>query len=188
MPRERKKKKPPYSYVVSQVAALRAIEEKGELDEESYSKHYMSLRLSKHSLEEKRQSFNETKNPLYIWSAYLLCREFDKPWPDYVKEYMDWIMEYFEEVAKGLLNTKNNLSDCALHLGFELKDGGPSQFKQYEKQEDMTYVLGEVIHRLNMNEFKSVEKACAKISEEFEEIHKESISEAKIKDWYLKKR
>ena len=187
MPRERKKKKPPYSYVVSQVAALRAIEEKGELDEESYSKHYMSLRLSKHSLEEERQSFNETKNPLYIWSAYLLCREFDKPWPDYVKEYMDWIMEYFEEVAKGLLNTKNNLSDCALHLGFELKDGGPSQFKQYEKATSMEYILGELIMLLN-NEDISIEDAYTKISEEFEEIHKESISEAKIKDWYLKKK
>ena len=38
MPKKRKKKKVPYSYVVDQVAALRAIEEKGELDEESYIK------------------------------------------------------------------------------------------------------------------------------------------------------
>jgi len=188
VPRKRKKKKVPYSYVVSQVAALRAIEEKGELDKESYSKHYMSLRLSKHSLEEKRQSFNETKNPLYIWSAYLLCREFDKPWPDYVKEYMDWIMECFEEVAKGLLNTRNNLSDCALHLGFELKDGGPSQFKQYERASNMEYILGEVIHRLNMNEYNSIEDAFEEISLEFEELHNEQISAAKIKDWYLKKK
>jgi hypothetical protein len=188
MPRKRKKKKPPYSYVVAQVAACRAIEEKGELDEESYVKHYMSLRLSKHALEEKRQSFNETKNPLYIWSAYLLCRDFDKPWPDYVKEYMDWIMEYFDEVAKGLLNTKNNLKDCALHLGFELKDGGPSQFRQYETACNMEYILGEVIHFLNMNEEASIEKAYYEISKDFEEIHKEPISEAAIKDWYLKRK
>ena len=104
MPRERKKKKTPYSYVVAQVAALRTIEETGEMEFESYYKHYKSLLYTKHTLDQFRQSFNETNNPLYIWRAYQVCRGFDKPWPDYVMEKMDWIMEYFDKVANGLLN------------------------------------------------------------------------------------
>ena len=187
MPRKRKKKKTPYSYVVAQVAALRTIEETGEMEFESYYKHYKSLLYTKHTLDQFRQSFNETNNPLYIWRAYQVCRGFDKPWPDYVMEYMDWIMEYFDKVANGLLNNKNKLCDCALHLGFELKDGGPTPFRQYEKATSMEYILGELIMLLN-NEDISIEDAYTKISEEFEEIHKESISEAKIKDWYLKKK
>jgi hypothetical protein len=73
-------------------------------------------------------------------------------------------------------------------LGFELKDGGPSQFRQYETANKMEYPVGQVIHYLNMNKKASLEKAYYEISKDFEEIHKEPISEAAIKDWYLKRK
>ena len=189
MPKERKKKKVPYTYYAAWVAAYEVLEEKEELDKESWAEKWWSLILNKRTLDQYRQSFDETNNPLYIWEAYRLCRHFDKPWPDYVVEYMNWIMEYLDGVANGLLNNKGNKpSDCALHLGFELKDGGPSQFRQYETARNMEYIVGEVINFLNMDKKASLEDAYHEISKNFKEIHKEPISEAAIKDWYLKKK
>ncbi|MGD8993030.1 MAG: hypothetical protein PVI00_16350 [Desulfobacterales bacterium] len=42
-------------------------------------------------------NFQITKNPLFVWEAFKLCRE-------HGKEVPDWVYEYFENVASNLLS------------------------------------------------------------------------------------
>jgi len=42
-------------------------------------------------------NFQESKNPLFVWEAFMLCR-------DHEQEIPDWVFTYFENVASNLIS------------------------------------------------------------------------------------
>ena len=100
------------------------------------------------------QRYESTGDPLYAWYLYLLSRTADQTIPE-------WVMYYFENVAKGLLYSNNAPIDCARHLGFELKNGGRSSFKQGHDSELRILAVNQVNWLLSTKKGKlTVEDAC----------------------------
>lgn len=48
-------------------------------------------------IEQERQLYEETKNPLHIWSVYMTCRDFKSPIPPDVAEYLEWALRHIDE-------------------------------------------------------------------------------------------
>lgn len=59
-------------------------------------------------IEQERQRYEETKNPLHIWSVYKTCREFKPPIPPEVAEAYEWALEYMDGVADKLLCVRSD--------------------------------------------------------------------------------
>ncbi|MHB1400670.1 MAG: hypothetical protein ACYDAI_11045 [Trichloromonadaceae bacterium] len=52
-------------------------------------------------LKKLRSLYNRTKNPLFVWAAFDLCRKIEAPAPE-------WVMQYFAESARKLLRRANS--------------------------------------------------------------------------------
>lgn len=107
--------------------------------------------------EDNRRQYVATGDPLRAWYTYLLARETKQPVPE-------WVMSYLDTVACGLLYDQNKLADCALHLGFNLKDGGSSPFKQTSDLAMREMAVVEVGRRL-ATPGKTVEDACTEVAQ-----------------------
>jgi hypothetical protein len=121
--------------------------------------------------------FEKTESPLFAWDAYLLARKNNLPVPE-------WILRYFDGVAAGLLNTENSLKDCALHLGFVLKDGGPGPFKQYRNTQMKLTAISYVLNLLHESPELKVDDACDKAVAVVEGRWGRTINAETIKRWY----
>jgi hypothetical protein len=49
--------------------------------------------------------YDETRNPLYVWRAILFCK-------DHEREYPDWVKEYLNDVAEGILSIETPGKDA----------------------------------------------------------------------------
>ena len=125
---------------------------------------------------ERHKYFEQTGNPLYIWAAYKRARTLPGPIPG-------WILKYLDEVADMLLVGKNQLSDAALCLGFELKDGGHGPFLQFVKEQIKIFAYDEVVKIIQDPE-KSIEFACEKAGEKIREYWGDDYDLQTIKKWY----
>jgi len=98
-----------------------------------------------------RKDFKEIKNPLSVWDAYAIARADGEPVPS-------WVLEYFDKVAKRLLNPKKKAKDIPRALMF-YDAAGPGPFKQYHSFQIRRTALIHVLNALKKTPDLSIENA-----------------------------
>lgn len=126
--------------------------------------------------EDMRLGFEQTKNPLFVWDCYALCRRLNKPVPS-------WIFEYFDSVASKMMNRNNNAGKLPEILGFKemCKDGkqyGGKAWPQYLSYTTGREVAARVVRYLRENPGVTIEVACEKVL---------ALREMRLPPWYTAK-
>lgn len=129
--------------------------------------------------DECRQTYEESKNPLWAWHAYITAREVKTKVPE-------WVMQYLDGVANGLLSHENKLADCALHLGFDLKGGGKNPFKQILDGVFRSMAVREVRRQLAENPGMTVDAACETVNNGLLRVCQQQVDIDTLKRWYSK--
>jgi len=135
----------------------------------------------RHWIDALKKEYQTGGSPLCVWGAYLAIREWAEPVPD-------WILEYFDRVAAGLYSDRNKPEDFALHLGFNLKDGGPGFFKTYADRRMRLYAVAWVHNELSEKPEVSIDKACEAAAAAVKELYgdENEFEPGTIKKWYYK--
>lgn len=144
-----------------------------------FANHNERIRKKALWVEVFEHDYKGTGNPLSAWDAYLTARELGQPIPE-------WILAYFDGVAAGLLDARNTTTDAALHLGFELKDGGPGPFKRYRNHHARRYAVAWVLNELATNNHMIVDDAAAAAVDAVHERFGVTFDQDTIKKWYYK--
>lgn len=74
-------------------------------------------------LNELEQEYNRTENALFVWEAHRLARRWKKPIPE-------WVLQYMDGTARGLLNPNNSESDISAILDLDQR-GKHTKFSQF---------------------------------------------------------
>ncbi len=139
-------------------------------------------------MNEKRDLYQETGNPLFAWDAYALCRKRNKPVPA-------WVLCYLDDIAKRLLQAKNTTFDLARTLGFtddKKMSGGSQIWEQYTKSMIQQQAIALVVDHLRSYPSATIEDASAKAFDVLKERwstkrgSKTLFSKEAIFDWYKK--
>lgn len=117
-------------------------------------KHYAKMLIELY-----RRAFEEENNPLYIWQAYQISRQsgVSIPW---------WILDYFDEVAKGLLSPHKSSERISISIQKALKmntKGRNSFFKRYLDIMKKISVVSQILNLLEAGE--TLEDAIYQVSE-----------------------
>ena len=123
------------------------------------------------------REYEATGDPLYAWFVYFLARRAKQPVPE-------WVMNYFDGVAIGLLNIKNHNADCALHLGFTLKDGGKTPFQRSHDASIRVVARAEVGRLLADKPKMSVEDAAEETALWLLKAFTVTVDPLTVKKWY----
>lgn len=129
-------------------------------------------------LEQFQAYHKETGNPLFAWDAYSHARKFNIEIPG-------WVLEYFDGVARGLLNSNNQPGDIPLHLGFKPTAGGHGLFLQYETYQIQSTALAFVLNALAKPYTMTVTAACEAAVEEVRDRWGFNVSSETIRRWYF---
>ena len=102
-----------------------------------------------------------------------------------------FFLEYLDSVAESLLKIRkrpSQLSDCSIHLGFPLKGGGSSPFKQFQDNNIRRQAIANIVEYLNThseNETDSLLNDAIRDTREFvKEKFGVKFSEETIEKWY----
>lgn len=124
-----------------------------------------------------RFSYEKESDPLRAWHIYRMARGTQHEIPE-------WVLEYLDKVACGLLNSKNQLKDCALHLGFTLKDGGSSPFKRGKDAATRWKVAVIVRGLLAAHPEMTVYEACEEVAQGFLKERGIDVEAGTVERWY----
>ena len=153
MGRQRKKRPiPPHLERLGPVPAKDAVGLEERL-KAMFERHNKLHRKKTLWVEVFKSDYEATGNPLAVWDAYLTIRELKTPIPE-------WILSYFDAAARGLLDAKNKTGDVALHLGFELKDGGAGPFKTYRQHHARRYAVAHMLNDLDQHPAMAIDEAA----------------------------
>ncbi len=116
--------------------------------------------------------YEETENPLYVWRAIQCCK-------DYEREYPDWVKEYLSNVADEILNIENPGKDAPALLKSALGIYSARDFSEFhnswKKYEAFDRVVEERRKRSRGNKDYSL----------YYDVGKEfGVSAETIKRWY----
>lgn len=145
----------------------------------SFTWHNETIRKRRLWLEVWRKEYQSGGDPLAVWDAYLTVREMR--W-----EVPEWILEYFAQVANGLLSPKSKLENIPLCLGFDAKGGGPGEFEQYRAKEIRRYAVAWVLNDLQEHLGWSIDDACKSAVEAINERYGTEYDQDSVKKWYYK--
>lgn len=139
---------------------------------------YFTVRAS---VSQERQLFEETNNPLHIWSVYIQCRSLKHPLPPDLDADFEWALQYIDDVANKLLrdlaremdngNTyKPEWLEYALWMrptpgGPKQRGGGIQHFKEKQNIIHKARYIESVISILDRSEGMSIEVACQRAVE-----------------------
>lgn len=139
-------------------------------------------------MDSKRLEFEETKNPLFAWDAFSICKIKKKPIPD-------WVWSYLTSVSTKIMNSDAQPKDLPEILGFkdnrQLMNGGAQAFKQYRTLMVRMKAVAYVVNILRKQPEQTIEGACETAFELMkrrwnpQDDHRKSLySAASIHDWY----
>jgi hypothetical protein len=115
-------------------------------------------------------------NTLSVWDAYIIARKAQVSIPD-------WILEYFDRVARKMLIEENRTEDLAQILGFkwkpELRGGGAGPWKQYRSFHVRNNAIATVKDLLRRFPNLSIDETCKKAARITEERWPESGRQGK---------
>lgn len=183
MPPKRKEKKlPPY---LEQLSPLPDCDTDLDAHLVAFCRRQEELRDRYHALfEDLRQEFENTKNPLFAWDCYALCRRENKPVPL-------WVFEYLDSVAFRMMSKDSNPRKLPDILGFtemrvEGKRASGKAWAQYLSYTTGREVAASVARYLRENPGEKIQEACKKIYNDSKTRFAPWYAVAEIEKWYKK--
>ena len=108
-------------------------------------------------IEQHHEEYKKLGNPLSVWDAYSRVRNGRGTIPE-------WVLEYFDDVAKRMLKAENTTIDLPEIMGFHWKtstrDGGPQAWEQYHSHVIRQEAVGHVLNRLKQKPHLTIPDAC----------------------------
>lgn len=135
-------------------------------------------------IRECKISWEETKNPLFVWRAYQVSREIEYDLPT-------WVLEYFDKSANHLLNPKFKYEGNEIPkefydaMGMHTTGQGVTPWKAYEKFSLRLNAVFRVEELKNINPKMSYEKIYADVEKELS-AKGEDVKARTIESWRTK--
>ncbi|MEW6429774.1 MAG: hypothetical protein AB1568_17275 [Thermodesulfobacteriota bacterium] len=128
--------------------------------------------------EQGRKDFEKTGDPIRAWSAYRLARDAGQDVPE-------WVLQYLDDAAVGLLRKENQTEDLARILGFNTKGGGVSPFRKGYDAVVRRRAVDDVNVILSDDDHTTVDGACERVAEKLrKEGEFESLDADTVRKWY----
>ncbi|MCF8042873.1 MAG: hypothetical protein K9K65_09150 [Desulfarculaceae bacterium] len=143
-------------------------------------------------LEEMRQKYDNTENPLYAWLAYMIARKnssikvttngkTERP-----IKIPHWVLKYFDDTANVLLDPNNNAnSDIPALLGFRGRGQG-SLFKRFWNDNIKEWAVAETARMLR--EGADGNKVFENVAKEIKKQFGQDYSPRTVRNWYDQER
>jgi len=145
----------------------------------------VKLIVGKTSLGYFHEKYLEWSNPLYVWYAYKLCRDYNHKIPE-------WISQYFDESAKNLARIKSPESRASA-LAYEalgmnkMGKGTPfSDFYDVELGIKVANRVKEIKDERKSGPGNQLVEIYIEVAEELSETNSAHISEFTVKKYYQK--